>query len=611
MSTIERAVDIGRGDASGRGEPPAFASAEKARRYETERYVGATGRNWYDCDPGLQWLLRYYLPEGEAEWVEPHLRRVGEAMGVRISALAEETDRHPPVLQQYDRWGHEIGEVILPASLEEARRLALDVRVTHPRIAEEARRRGTSLEIPGRAGSYMLNQADIGLACALGTGLGMVQRLVDQFAPDDVRERVMTKFATGEWTGETAQLFTERTGGSDLAALETTATRDGDAWRLNGVKWFASNADGAAFVVLAKPEGAPDSTRGVAPFLVLKERRDGTRNGVRLRRLKEKLGTRSVASAEVEFIDAEAFLMSGAPEGDAGPSDGRGMARMMAMTNSARLGVAMMGLGCARRALVESICYAKVREAFGRRLTEQPLMRRKLAEMIVDVEAVQALVFDSGTAANRQRSAPAEALRIGAPVVKLQAARLGITAASDAIEVHGGNGYVETWPVARILRDAQVNTVWEGADNILCLDIRRGIERERADEPLVERIREAIGNAGEMPVARRAAEHADELEASIAAWKRLNERDREGAEAALFELGQVMGRVYAAALLVEQAAWEQASSGETRKELVADLYVRRHLDPPGHARSIEAGGGPALARFEELLAGAFRDDLAG
>ena len=148
---------------------------------------------------------------------------------------------------------------------------------------------------------------------------------------------------------------------------------------------------------------------------------------------------------------------------------------MMEMTNGARLGIAMMGLGCARRALVESLCYAQAREAFGAELVHHPLMQRKLAELIVEVEAAQALVFD-GYLGPR--------LRLGAPLIKLRAARLGITAASDAIEIHGGNGYIEQWPVARILRDAQVNTVWEGPDNILCLDVRRAIERDAGPRAL-------------------------------------------------------------------------------------------------------------------------------
>ena len=114
------------------------------------------------------------------------------------------------------------------------------------------------------AANYLLDQADIGMGCALGTGGGMVKSLVAAYAPTDVRELVLDKFATGEWEGETAQLLTERAGGSDLGTLETTATRHGDSWLINGFKWFASNCDGQVFVVLAKPEGAPDSSRGVA-----------------------------------------------------------------------------------------------------------------------------------------------------------------------------------------------------------------------------------------------------------------------------------------------------------------------------------------------------------
>ena len=164
---------------------------------------------------------------------------------------------------------------------------------------------------------------------------------------------------------------------------------------------------------------------------------------------------------------------------------------MMELTNAARLGIALFGLGNARRALVESLCYARQRRAFGGALIDKPLMRRKLAEMIVDVEAAQALVFD-GTGATNHRQPRSMRQRIAVPVTKLKVCRLGITAASDAIEIHGGNGYIETWPVARLLRDAQVNTIWEGPDNILCLDVRRGIEQTRAHETLLARLRDAV-----------------------------------------------------------------------------------------------------------------------
>jgi acyl-CoA dehydrogenase len=579
-----------------------FSTPEKSQRYQTDNYRGAVGLNWYRTDPTLQFTMAYYLRPDELAVVEPYLTSIGELMGGPVARWAEDTDRNPPRLERYDRWGHDVSQVVMPESFTQSKRAVLDAQQA---LRTAARTAKVSSGLGLFASNYLLNQADIGMGCALGTGGGMVQSLVSAYAPADVAEHVLEKFASGEWAGETAQLLTERTGGSDLGALETTARRasgeNGDAWLLNGFKWFASNCAGEAFVVMAKPEGAPDSTRGIANFLVLRSRRDGSRNGVRVRRLKDKLGTRSVASGEVEFVDAEAFLLSGEPSGgDAGPSDGKGLGRMMELTNAARLGIALFGLGNARRALVESLCYARQRQAFGGTLIDKPLMRRKLAELIVDVEAAQAMVFD-GTGAPNHRQPKSIRQRIAVPVTKLKVCRLGITAASDAIEIHGGNGYIETWPVARLLRDAQVNTIWEGPDNILCLDVRRGIEQTQAHESLLARLHDAVSVSDDDETTGVVARRIEDLDAAITAWTKL---DGAVAEARLFPLAQFMGDVYAGALLVEQAAWEREARGGERKALVATLYAQRYLADRGPLRGIDADSDEALNRFDELVDGA-------
>ena len=224
-------------------------------------------------------------------------------------------------------------------------------------------------------------------------------------------------------------------------------------------------------------------------------------------------------------------------------------------------------------------------------------MQRKLAELIVEVEAAQALVFD-GYLGPR--------LRIGAPLIKLRAARLGITAASDAIEIHGGNGYIEQWPVARILRDAQVNTVWEGPDNILCLDVRRAIERDGADAA-VPRPPARGRRAGRRAATRRRptlVARADRRPRSRPStrWQAL---DRTTAEARLYPLAQFMVDVYAAALLLEQAGWEQArarlrpqgssSPGSTSATHLADPGPLRGIDAP--AEELRAVQGPLRRRL--------------
>jgi alkylation response protein AidB-like acyl-CoA dehydrogenase len=572
-----------------------FATPAKARRYATERYHGAVGRNWFRCDPSLQRLLRRHLGDEGMTWATPLLDHLGELIGGRIAERAEETDRVKPRLEKYDRWGRDVSRVIMPATFEASRRDLVEHNFASPAFKADARAAGVDPAPLSAAWAYLLDQAEIGMMCALGTGGEMVVRLTEEFAPEDVKARVRRLFAAGEFAGEAAQMLTERTGGTDLAALEATATPAGDAWRINGFKWFASNANGSAFVVLAKPEGADDSIRGIAPFIVLRERRDGSPNGIRIRRLKDKLGTNAVASAEVELVDAEGFLLAPSGRGDgATVGDGRGLARMMELTNGARLGIAMMGLGCARRALVESICYASVREAFGTELIHHPLMQRKLAELIVEVEATQLLVFD-GYLGPR--------LRIGPPLIKLRAARLGITAASDAIEIHGGNGYIEQWPVARLLRDAQVNTVWEGPDNILCLDVRRGIERDGAHLPFLDRLRTATEQApsGDPDVAATVAGCVEDAAGAIEVWRGL---DRSTAEARLFPLAQLLIDVYAAALLVEHAGWEERQLGSDRAQLVARLFVRDHLVERGPWRGIDAPP-EELSRFKDLLDGTY------
>jgi len=578
-----------------------FSTPEKSQRYRTESYPGAVGLNWYQTDPSLRFTMAYYLRTDELAVAEPQLSSIGALMGGPVARWAEQTDRNPPRLERYDRWGHDISQVVQPTSFLESKRAVLDAQKA---LKDDARRAGVNPSLPLYAANYLLNQADIGMGCALGTGGGMVKSLVAAYAPADVRDHVLARFETGEWEGETAQLLTERSGGSDLSAVETTATRHGDGWLLNGFKWFASNCDGQVFVVLAKPEGAPDSSRGVATFLVLRSRRDGTRNGIRIRRLKDKLGTRSVASGEVEFVDAEAFLLSGEPSADSGPADGKGLGRMMELTNAARLGIALFAVGNARRALVESLCYARKRRAFGDTLLDKPLMRRKLAEMIVDVEAAQALVFD-GTGFANHRQPRAVRQRIAVPVTKLKVCRLGITMASDAIEIHGGNGYIETWPVARLLRDAQVNTIWEGPDNILCLDVRRGIERAQAHQPLLERMHDAVSVSDDDDTTGLVRSRIDDLEAAITAWSKL---DGAVAEARLFPLARFIGDVYAGALLTEQAAWARATGQTDRKALVARLYALRYLADQGPLRGIDVESDDGIERFDELAEGALMLD---
>ncbi len=193
-----------------------FSTPEKSQRYQTDNYRGAVGLNWYLTDPTLRSTMGYYLPPDELAVVEPQLISIGALMGGPVARWADETDRNPPRLERYDRWGHDISRVVMPASFTESKRAVLDAQKT---LRTEARAAKVGSPLAMFASNYLLNQADIGMGCALGTGGGMVQSLVAAYAPADVKEHVLGKFESGEWAGETAQLLTERTGGTDLGAL--------------------------------------------------------------------------------------------------------------------------------------------------------------------------------------------------------------------------------------------------------------------------------------------------------------------------------------------------------------------------------------------------------
>jgi alkylation response protein AidB-like acyl-CoA dehydrogenase len=532
------------------------------------KFESAIGLNWYELDPNLQQIMHRMLEPADLEWCEPELRKIGVLCGGSVAARAEITDKHPPELVKFDRWGEPLEEVRHHPGALETKRELWESGVSGPRLYNESARRGRRLpDAVPTALNYLLSQAETGMLCSIGMTSGVVG-LVRRFGSPDVQREVVPHLTAEHfadaWDG--AMFMTEKTGGSDLATLTTTARREGDRWLLNGSKWFCSNVDAGAIATLARPEGAAEGLRGVALFLVPKFRRDGSRNGISIRRLKDKLGTRAVPTAEADFIDADAYLLAG---GDGSATDGRGINRMMEMVNDSRRGVSVMGLGIMRRAFLESAIFAAHRRAFASALRDLPMMRETLCGMVVELEAAAALVFAS--AAENSTLA-----RLLVPVAKLRATRRGVELASQAVEVHGGNGYIENWPVARQLRDAQCNTIWEGTENIICLDILRAFRSEQVMEAAFAALGERVDAAGAAldPVRETVAGALGEVREAL---QHLSRADRDLAQLRARAFGNYLADVASAALLLEEAEWELRTTGSARKAVVAHLFAETHL----------------------------------
>jgi alkylation response protein AidB-like acyl-CoA dehydrogenase len=563
----------------------------------------AVGLDWYAVDPNLRATLDRLLPDPtDRAFAEEHVARFGRLVGGTLAARAEITDQNGPELRRYDRWGHDVAEV-----------------VHHPtwtaNKADLVRHGFTGLErLAGRpvpavvtaSLAYLVCQAETAAYCGLGMTSGAAD-VVERHAPDAVRDDFVRRLTSNDpddaWEG--GMFLTERQGGSDVGANTTRAVQDGDEWLLYGEKHFCSNADADVFIVLARPEGAPPGGRGLATFIVPRHTSDGDPNGFHIKRLKPKLGTRGVPTAEVGLDGARAWL-AGSPHtsatGDAA-RDGKGLNRMMEMVNGSRFGVAIMGLGIHRRSFLEAAIYAAHREQWGRRIDSYPLVRETLVDLLVDLEAASAITFECAAANRTARDEEEGRLlrRILVPLAKMRATREAIGAASTALEVLGGNGYMEDWPMARQLRDAQCHTIWEGTENILCIDVRRAMRSEQAHEALLARVERALDTAAGHPVlagpADAVAGALKETHEAIAFLESVPD-DLQLLHARRF--AYLLADLVEGALLLDESAWSLARDGDARKAVVARRFCRRRL-APGRARGIVDDDRTVLDRFEPLV----------
>jgi len=582
-------------------------------------YEGAIGLDWYAFDPNLSMLLDRLLPDGDDRaFAEEQLGRFGKLVGSTIAARAEVTDKHGPVLERYDRWGQDEPRVVHHTTWD-ANKSDL-VRAGFVGLPAHAGRPVPS--VVTAAVAYVVCQAETAVYCALGMAGGAAD-IVERYAPASVRDDIVSRLMSLDpeqfWNG--GMFLTERQGGSDVGANTTRAVPDGNEWRLFGDKHFCSNVDADVFVVLARPEGARDGSRGLATFIVPSHLADGSSNGFRINRLKPKLGTVAVPTGEVTLDGALAWLAGPQPEsadyaagaltGSAsgsevadGARDGRGINRMMEMVNGSRFGVALMGLGIHRRAWLEAAIYAGRREQFGHRIDSYPLVRETLVDLLVDLEAGMALTFECAAATRLAPSAEEGALlrRIAIPLAKLRTCRVGLESTMHALEVFGGNGYMEDWPLARQLRDAQCHTIWEGTENICAIDVRRAMRSEGAHEAVLRRIDRALEVAGaadgvlDRPVAAVQAARAELVEA-IAYLQSVPE------DLALLQLRRfsyLMADTLEAALLCEEAGWSLERDGDARKAAVARSFTRRRLDSPP-VRGITSNDRTVLDLFEPLI----------
>ena len=451
------------------------------------------GLNLFRADRDAAALFAYYLPDDLYRHLEPHFDRLGALAGGPLDDLAATADRNPPVLHVRRRTGEDAREIEKHPAYVEMERLAF----SEYGLAALSHRGGVlgwPEPMPPAAKyalTYLFVQAEFGLCCPVSMTDSLTRTLRKFGSPDLVAEFIdrLTSLDFAE-LAQGAMFMTEQGAGSDVSATSVTAEERPDGtFALHGDKWFCSNADADLAMVLARSEAAP-GLAGISLFLLPKVRRDGLANGYRILRLKDKLGTRSMASGEVRLEGAEAYLVG---------ERGRGFNHMADMINNSRLSNGVRSAGLMRRAATEALFIASRRKAFGKRLAELPLMRRQLAKILVAAEQARTMAFltsDALDRANAGDSTGAKLARILTPLIKFRACRDARRVTGDAMEVRGGCGYIEEWPDPRLLRDAHLGSIWEGTSNIVALDVLRAIRRDGVLPFLDAHVAELLGAAG-------------------------------------------------------------------------------------------------------------------
>ncbi len=491
-----------------------------------------SGMNFYRADPALTDLLRIHLPDVLFRHIEPHLDRLGALAGGHLDECARLADRHTPVLHQRDRFGRDSQYIEYHPAYRELEKAAFGEFGIHAMSIRKGIM-GWPDKYPvvaKHAFTFLFNQTEFGMGCLINVTDGCA-KLLNNFGSDALKARYLDGLTQTDMSKLTqgGQFMTEKEGGSDVGTLTTTAVQEGDHWRLHGEKWFCSNADAEVVMLLARPEGAGPGTRGVGLFLMPRRLEDGSQNHYRIVRLKDKLGTRSMASGEIKLEGAIAFAV--------GKLD-RGFVQMAEMVNSSRLSNGVKSTALMRRAHHDAMTVARNRVVFGQRIIDLPLARRHL---------------------------------------KFRATRDARKVCGDALEMRGGIGYIEEFVTARLLRDAHLGSIWEGTGNIVAIDaLKRAVGRHGADAALAADLHARLDDSANVPQAWR-NRPGDLVDRAIGFAREIasrsdNEGDARRATSLLYHVASAVALAWEGGRIHEMR-------GDARRLLLSRMVIDHRVSP--------------------------------
>ena len=561
--------------------------------------------NQYDTDRVLRSYLRRVLPDDVHAAVRPGLRAMGDRAGHDLYELQQSTLREEPMLTQWGPWGDRVDRIEVTEVWKRAEEIAAEEGVVATAYEQT---HGRHSRVHQMALAYLFIPSTDMYGCPLAMTDGAARTLLDR-GRESLVEAAVPHFTARDpasfWTA--GQWMTEVSGGSDVSNTRTTARpTDGEAWRLYGRKWFTSAITANVALALARPDDNPPGSKGVALFYVPIREGNALADGIYVNRLKNKLGTRKLPTAELTLDGATAY-----PVTDELRHGTRAIAPMLTVT---RTWNAVTAAAYLRRGVALARDYARKRTAFGNALLDQPLHQKTLADLQAQLEGMVHLAFrvaellghqEADTASEADRAL----LRLLTPIAKLTTARQAVSGTSEVVEAFGGGGYIEDTGVPPLLRDAQVLPIWEGTTNVLALDLLRTLGREEdALSPLHDEFKRCHA-AVDVPALEEVTQTALEAFRETTAWLR-RAREHEGAaveagaRVVALRLGHALERAYTA----RHAQWALRTEQDARSAAAAERLAKRPLprlpDPAAPSTAALAHDAPSPALLDRYSSSA-------
>lgn len=566
----------------GRGDPwvaleglNKMTDANTQGRADLAAWENGKPKNFFTSDQNLRAVLRRTLGAERYEAFRPRLVELGGQAATVLDAWAKTEDRlgNHPRLDRYDGIGR--------------RAEAIEFHPNHDKAGEVIWRSGV-LALQAEAGHnveqmalfYLIgHNGECGHACSIACTSGLI-RALQQVGADDLKAKYLPPLLDPNYATmqHGAQFLTEVQGGSDVGANALRASQDsGGLWRLSGEKWFCSNINADQFLVMARPENAPDGTRGLGVFLVPRRLDDGTTNAFHIRRLKDKLGTRTLASAELDFAGAVAYPI--------GALDHGFKTTVEWVLNTSRLLNAVSCAGVMRRAHLEASSYACHRRAFGQTLASFPLVQEAIADCLTEATAAVSSGFALATLLDKielgQGNDDDKAVyRMLVNLNKYITSVRGSEVVHRAIEVLGGNGAIESFSILpRLYRDMVVLESWEGTHNVLCLQVMRDFARYSLHEPFSRWVNDILATITHPALQDSRAQVSAAANRAHTLLARVGALPQESQQAHARRLADAFVLTAQAALLIAEAQWELEQGLMTAKPDIAAYFINKHLKP--------------------------------